>query len=131
MPETFRLYLDQMLRVDVAEALRGEGHDVVRVSEVGESRAAETIRSLWPEEVRRFFLPAWKILRNCSVWEEKWLIGFWWNEYWKTLDPMKAGTYIHGVKVLGGTEGNRRCQVLKFDISPAIKGCPKESETNS
>ena len=39
MPETFRLYLDQMLRVDVAEALRGEGHDVVRVSEVGESRA--------------------------------------------------------------------------------------------
>jgi len=39
VPETFRLYLDQMLRVDVAEALRGEGHDVVRVSEVGESRA--------------------------------------------------------------------------------------------
>jgi hypothetical protein len=39
MPETFRLYLDQMLRVDVAEALRGEGHDVVRVSEGGQSRA--------------------------------------------------------------------------------------------
>lgn len=27
-----------MLRVDVAEALRGVGHDVVRVSEVGQSR---------------------------------------------------------------------------------------------
>ena len=39
MPEPFKLYLDQMLRIDVAEALRAEGHDVLRVSEVGKSRA--------------------------------------------------------------------------------------------
>jgi len=34
-----RLYLDQMLRSEVAEGLRGEGHDVVRASERGEARA--------------------------------------------------------------------------------------------
>ena len=39
MPETFRLYLDQMLGLDVARALRGEGHDIVRASEVGQERA--------------------------------------------------------------------------------------------
>jgi predicted nuclease of predicted toxin-antitoxin system len=39
VPEPFKLYLDQMLRIDVAEALRAEGHDVLRVSEVGKSRA--------------------------------------------------------------------------------------------
>lgn len=39
MPESFRLYLDQMLRLDVAQALRGEGHDVIRTSEVGQARA--------------------------------------------------------------------------------------------
>ena len=39
MPEHYKLYLDQMLRVDVAEALCGEGPDVVRASEVGSSRA--------------------------------------------------------------------------------------------
>ena len=39
MPETLRLYLDQMFAVDVAEALRNEGHDVVRACEVGQSRA--------------------------------------------------------------------------------------------
>ena len=39
MPDPFKLYLDQMLRVEVADALRGAGHDVVRVSEVGQSRA--------------------------------------------------------------------------------------------
>lgn len=39
MPEPLKLYLDQMLRLDVAEALRDEGHDVVRTSEVGQARA--------------------------------------------------------------------------------------------
>ena len=39
MPEPFNLYLDQMLRLDVARALRNEGHDVMRASEVGQARA--------------------------------------------------------------------------------------------
>ncbi len=39
MPKTLKLYLDQMLRLDVAQALRDEGYDVVRVSEVGQDRA--------------------------------------------------------------------------------------------
>ncbi len=39
MPEMLRLYLDQMLRMEVAETLRHEGYDVVRTSEVGQSRA--------------------------------------------------------------------------------------------
>jgi predicted nuclease of predicted toxin-antitoxin system len=39
MPEPLRLYLDQMLRLDVAQALRNEGHDVIRASEVGQARA--------------------------------------------------------------------------------------------
>ncbi|MDP3282993.1 MAG: DUF5615 family PIN-like protein [Desulfobacterales bacterium] len=39
MPENFNLYLDQMLRLDVAVALRSEGYDVLRASEVGQSRA--------------------------------------------------------------------------------------------
>ena len=30
MPEPLNLYLDQMLRMDVAQALRKEGHDVMR-----------------------------------------------------------------------------------------------------
>ena len=34
-----RFLLDQMLRVDLAELLRGDSHDVVRVSEVGQRRA--------------------------------------------------------------------------------------------
>ncbi len=38
MPERLKLYLDQMFRLDVAQALRGEGHDVVRASEVGQDR---------------------------------------------------------------------------------------------
>jgi len=36
MPEPLKVYLDQMLRVDVAHALRDEGHDVLRASEVGQ-----------------------------------------------------------------------------------------------
>ena len=39
MPKTLKLYLDQMLRLDVAQALRSEGHDVVRASEIGQDRA--------------------------------------------------------------------------------------------
>ena len=39
MPELLKLYLDQILRLDVAQALRNEGHDVMRASEVGQARA--------------------------------------------------------------------------------------------
>ena len=37
--ERLKLYLDQMFRVDVAEALRHDGYDVVRASEIGQARA--------------------------------------------------------------------------------------------
>ena len=39
MPDPLRVYLDQCLRKEVSQALRGEGHDVVRASEVGHARA--------------------------------------------------------------------------------------------
>ncbi|MBA7671899.1 hypothetical protein ES703_80068 [subsurface metagenome] len=39
MPKPLKIYLDQMLRLDVAQALRSEGHDVIRASEVGHTRA--------------------------------------------------------------------------------------------
>jgi len=39
MPETYRFYLDQMLRIDVAHVLSDEGYDVLRASEVGQERA--------------------------------------------------------------------------------------------
>ena len=39
MPEAIKRYLDQMLRLDVALALRNEGHEVMRASEVGQARA--------------------------------------------------------------------------------------------
>jgi predicted nuclease of predicted toxin-antitoxin system len=39
MPEVLRLYLDQMFRVDVADALHDQGYNVVRVSETGHARA--------------------------------------------------------------------------------------------
>jgi len=39
MPDPLKLYLDQMLRLDVAQVLRGEGHDVIRTFEVGQARA--------------------------------------------------------------------------------------------
>lgn len=42
MPETLRLYLDQCLRVEVAQALRREGFDVVRAAEVGQDRADDS-----------------------------------------------------------------------------------------
>jgi predicted nuclease of predicted toxin-antitoxin system len=39
MPEQHRLYLDQMFRLDVAQALQKEGYNVVRASETGLARA--------------------------------------------------------------------------------------------
>jgi len=39
MPESHRLYLDQMLGLDVAMALRDQGHDILRASEVGQARS--------------------------------------------------------------------------------------------
>ncbi len=39
MPESLKLYLDQMLQLNVALALRHEGHDIMRSSEVGQARA--------------------------------------------------------------------------------------------
>ena len=40
MPEQIlKLYLDQMLRLNVAEALQKEGYDVLRASEAGQARA--------------------------------------------------------------------------------------------
>ena len=41
MPELLKLYLDQMLRLDIAQALHNEGHDVMRASEVGQARAGD------------------------------------------------------------------------------------------
>jgi hypothetical protein len=39
MPETLRLYLDQMFQVDVAQILREQGYDVIRASETVQDRA--------------------------------------------------------------------------------------------
>lgn len=39
MPEPYKLYLDQMFSLDVAQALCEEGYDVVRASETGLARA--------------------------------------------------------------------------------------------
>jgi len=39
MPESLRLYLDQMLQTKVAQVLRQAGYDVLRASEMGQSRA--------------------------------------------------------------------------------------------
>lgn len=38
MPDGLKLYLDQMFRIDVAQALAREGYDVLRASEVGQAR---------------------------------------------------------------------------------------------
>lgn len=38
-----RLYLDQMFRVELAERLRSAGHDVLRASEIGQSRADDAL----------------------------------------------------------------------------------------
>jgi hypothetical protein len=39
MSEIHRVYLDQMLRIEVGQALQKEGHDVLRAAEVGQDRA--------------------------------------------------------------------------------------------
>jgi len=39
MPEPLKLYLDQMFRLDVSQALRNEGYDVIHAFEVGQARA--------------------------------------------------------------------------------------------
>ena len=36
-----KLYLDQMFKIYVADALRSEGHDVIRASDVGQARAED------------------------------------------------------------------------------------------
>lgn len=38
-----RLYLDEMFRVELAVLLREQGHDVVRASEIGDSRADDSL----------------------------------------------------------------------------------------
>jgi len=42
MPEILKLYLDQMIRLDVAVALRDEGYDVIRASEIGQARSDDS-----------------------------------------------------------------------------------------
>ena len=39
MSEEYKLYLDQIFRVDVAQALSDEGYDVLRAAEIQQSRA--------------------------------------------------------------------------------------------
>lgn len=43
MPDELRLYLDQMFGLDVAAALRREGHDVLRAAETGLARADDSL----------------------------------------------------------------------------------------
>jgi len=39
MPDMLKIYLDQMFQVNVAQALREQGYDVIRASETGQARA--------------------------------------------------------------------------------------------
>ncbi len=39
MPDIYRLYLDQMIKVDVAQSLSNVGYDVLRTSECGQDRS--------------------------------------------------------------------------------------------
>ena len=39
MSDIMRLYLDQMFNIRVADALRAEGYDILRASEIGQARA--------------------------------------------------------------------------------------------
>ncbi len=39
MPDPYKLYLDQMFGLNVAQALRNEGYDILRASETGSARA--------------------------------------------------------------------------------------------
>jgi len=39
MPEPYKFYLDQMFSLEVSQALRREGYDIIRASETGLARA--------------------------------------------------------------------------------------------
>lgn len=39
MPDKYKLYLDQMFRVEVAQSIREQGYDVIRASETGQARS--------------------------------------------------------------------------------------------
>ena len=39
MPEPYKFYLDQMFSLEVSQALRKEGYDIIRASETGLARA--------------------------------------------------------------------------------------------
>jgi predicted nuclease of predicted toxin-antitoxin system len=39
MPKSYRLYLDQMFGLEIARALRDQGHDILRASGTGQARA--------------------------------------------------------------------------------------------
>lgn len=65
MAEPFRLYLDQMLRLDVAQALHREGHDAMRASDVGQSRADdyEILQKAIPDNDQHFL----KTMSECGL----------------------------------------------------------------
>jgi predicted nuclease of predicted toxin-antitoxin system len=56
MPDPLKLYLDQCLRLEVAWALRHEGYDVVRASEVGHARADDSEILLRIQSERRVLI---------------------------------------------------------------------------
>lgn len=65
MPESLNLYLDQMLRIDVAQALRDEGHDVVRTSKSGK-----------PDQmIRRYYKKRLMKIEFSSPWMSILVIG--------------------------------------------------------
>ena len=39
MPDKYKLYLDQMFRVEVTQSLHEQGYDVIRASETGQARS--------------------------------------------------------------------------------------------
>ncbi len=39
MPKKYKLYLDQMFGVEIAQILRGQGYDILRALETGDARA--------------------------------------------------------------------------------------------
>jgi predicted nuclease of predicted toxin-antitoxin system len=39
MPDKYKLYLDQMFRVEITQSLREQGYDVIRASETGQARS--------------------------------------------------------------------------------------------
>jgi predicted nuclease of predicted toxin-antitoxin system len=39
MPEPYKFYLDQMFSLEVSQALRKDGYDIIRASETGLARA--------------------------------------------------------------------------------------------